>query len=168
MQISKIARVCQSDDVYFSYSEIPLVCSNGPSENYNLITDAYVAKPGYDLANEMGTECVFRLFSTIKARTGIGVDESVLFAVFSKGGETSETARQRQPASALCVYSMQRIEAVFMENIVACNRGSTFKVSALVLFSKSTFNIPGPRVVRAQHRLLAHKLQGERHAAHVS
>merc|ERR1719370_2359705 len=53
---SKLVRVCQDDNDYYSYTEIPIQCiskkKNG--KDYTLVQAAYVGKPGLMLANDMG------------------------------------------------------------------------------------------------------------------
>ena len=54
-QVSRIARICQRDALFHSYSEIPLECTTSTGDKYNVAVDAYVTKPGYKLAESLGT-----------------------------------------------------------------------------------------------------------------
>jgi hypothetical protein len=53
-QVSRIARICQRDALFHSYSEIPLECTSVTGDKYNVAIDAYVTKPGYQLAESLG------------------------------------------------------------------------------------------------------------------
>ncbi|VDK56805.1 unnamed protein product [Anisakis simplex] len=66
--ISKLVRVCTSDAHFWSYTEVPLECSQ-TNVTYNLLTDVYLSKPGYDLASSLG----------------ISVEDDILYAVFVEG-----------------------------------------------------------------------------------
>ncbi len=104
--ISKLVRLCQGDQHYYSYTEVPLSCrKNGV--DYNLVQDSYLAKPGYDLAQSLG----------------VTVEDYVLFAVFSQGDQHTITARTPTRNSGLCVFSIAMIDRIFLDNINLCNRG---------------------------------------------
>ncbi|XP_025831162.1 plexin-A2-like [Agrilus planipennis] len=106
--VSKLVRVCQDDENYYSYTEIPIDCTSDlqGGRNYNLVQAAYVAKPGSDLASDLG----------------ITAQDDVLYAVFSE----SDPSHSNQPSdlSALCVYSLKAIRRKFMQNIRNCFNGS--------------------------------------------
>lgn len=112
---SKLVRVCQDDENYYSYTEIPMACTGEGGKNfgYNLVQAAYVGKAGSILAGELG----------------ITAQDDVLFAVFSQ----SEAIHTNTPSelSGLCVYSLKSIRRKFMQNIKTCfsgvgNRGLDF------------------------------------------
>ncbi|KAL1129883.1 hypothetical protein AAG570_012827 [Ranatra chinensis] len=107
--ISKLVRVCQDDENYYSYTEIPLECIDSEGKKYNLVQAGYVGKPGSDLASNLG----------------ITAQDDVLFAVFSES-EQSEGEGSSKPSrfSALCVYSLKAIRRKFMQNIKTCFTGS--------------------------------------------
>lgn len=111
--ISKLVRVCNEDENYYSYTEIPIECggtqgSGGKSggTNFNLVQAAYVGKAGSDLAGVLG----------------ITPQDDVLYAVFSE----SDTPNSNVPSekSALCVYSLKAIRRKFMQNIKTCFSGN--------------------------------------------
>jgi len=106
--VSKLVRVCQDDNDYYSYTEVPIECNSENGSNYNLIQAAYVDKPGSDLATELG----------------IRAQDDVLFAVFAQS-DTSEGDVSAKPVarSALCVYSLKSIRRKFMNNIQRCFSG---------------------------------------------
>lgn len=107
--VSRLARTCINDANYDSYTEVTLQCvvedAEGNEIKYNLIQDAKVTAAGADLANTLG----------IDPRTPI------LIGVFrpSRG-----ITNHPQAHSALCMYSLQDIEAKFNENIHMCFNGS--------------------------------------------
>lgn len=98
--ISKLVRVCQEDSHYYSYTEIPIDCIG--ETKYNLVSAAYLGKPGTDLAENLG----------------ITAQDDVLYAVFSEGKDSQPSNR-----SALCVYSLKSIRRKFMQNIKSCFNG---------------------------------------------
>lgn len=104
---SKLVRVCHDDENYYSYTEIPIECSN-EKHNYNLVQAAYVGKPGSDLASALG----------------ITAQDDVLFAVFSESDKTEgDTSMKPSQSSALCVYSLKDVRRKFMTNIKNCFNG---------------------------------------------
>ncbi|XP_039297179.1 plexin-B-like isoform X1 [Nilaparvata lugens] len=103
--VTRLARVCIDDANYDSYTEVTLQCTMSGSD-YNLIQDAQLAKAGADLA----------------ASLAVDADDYVLAGSFSPSrGITDEP----QSESALCIFSMDDIEAKFNENIHMCFNGST-------------------------------------------
>ncbi|KAG6453851.1 plexin A3 [Manduca sexta] len=107
---SKLVRVCQDDEDYYSYTEIPIFCTGegeaGGNFEYNLVQAAFVGKAGSVLAAELG----------------ITAQHDVLFAAFSQ----SESINTNTPSnlSALCVYSLKAIRRKFMLNIKNCFSGN--------------------------------------------
>ncbi|XP_046596582.1 plexin-A4 isoform X1 [Neodiprion lecontei] len=101
--ISKLVRVCHDDQNYYSYTEIPIDCTN-ELRKYNLVQAAYAGKAGSDLAGHLG----------------ITAQDDVLFAVFSESNATTNRPSSR---SALCVYSLKAIRRKFMSNIQHCFAG---------------------------------------------
>lgn len=102
--ISKLVRVCHDDEHYYSYTEIPINCTNDGTY-YNLVQAAYVGKAGSVLAGDLG----------------ITAQDDVLFAVFSESNTTSSDIPKNH--SALCVYSLKAIRRKFMTNIQKCFSG---------------------------------------------
>lgn len=109
--VSRLARTCINDANYDSYTEVTLQClvkdpaSPGSVVNYNLIQDAKVTEAGAELAMSLG----------------IRTSDPVLVGVF---GPSRGITNEPQPRSAVCVYSLQDIEAKFNENIHMCFNGS--------------------------------------------
>ncbi|KAK7102707.1 hypothetical protein V1264_020889 [Littorina saxatilis] len=101
--ISKIFRVCQRDENFYSYVEVELKCSKGAT-NYNLVQAAYLGRPGKNLARQLK----------------IPTTEDVLFTVFSKGHDSSQNPTAE---SALCMYPMRKVRRIFTENIQKCFSG---------------------------------------------
>ena len=102
--ISKLVRVCHDDEHYYSYTEIPINCTNDGTY-YNLVQAAYVGKAGSVLAGDLG----------------ITAQDDVLFAVFSESNSTNSDVPKNH--SALCVYSLKAIRRKFMTNIQKCFSG---------------------------------------------
>ncbi|KAK0398213.1 hypothetical protein QR680_002480 [Steinernema hermaphroditum] len=100
---SKLVRLCKKDRDYLSYVEMPLECKAG-GVDYNLLVDIYVGKPGYDIARNLSIE----------------YSSDVLFAVFNRGEGDSKNASSTD--SALCVYTLDRINEEFRDTIVSCFR----------------------------------------------
>lgn len=96
--VTKLVRICQGDEHYWSYAEIPIECTNN-GEQYNLVQAAYLSKPTND--NRKNDE-----------------NGDVLYAVFSKGINGSPSNQ-----SALCTYSLESIEEKFRQNIQSCYDG---------------------------------------------
>lgn len=108
--VSRLARTCINDENYDSYTEVTLQCTvrnKNPNElvNYNLIQDAKIGEAGSELAGNLG----------------IDRGNHVLVGVFSPSRGISN---EPQAKSAVCVYSLQDIEAKFNENIHMCFNGS--------------------------------------------
>lgn len=105
--VSRLARTCINDANYDSYTEVTLQCMVQESElvNYNLIQDAKVSRAGAELAGNLG----------------INRGDDVLVGVFSP---SRGIGNEPQSKSAVCVYSLQDIEAKFNENIHMCFNGS--------------------------------------------
>jgi plexin A len=109
--VSRLARTCINDANYDSYTEVTLQClvrdpsSPGSMVSYNLIQDAKVTEAGADLAMSLG----------------IKTSDPVFVGVF---GPSRGISNEPQSRSAVCVYSLQDIEAKFNENIHMCFNGS--------------------------------------------
>ncbi len=100
---SKIVRLCIDDPRFYSYVEFPIGCTKDGVE-YRLIQDAYLAKPGRQLANSLG----------------VSEQEDILFTVFSQGQKN----RAKPPKeSALCLFTLTRIKEKIKERIQSCYRG---------------------------------------------
>ncbi|KAK4876218.1 hypothetical protein RN001_012640 [Aquatica leii] len=97
---SKLVRVCQYDEDYYSYTEVPIRCAitSQPGRNYNWAQAAYVSKVGSKLAKNLN----------------ITTKDDVLFVVFSESANNS---------SALCIYTLKNIQRKFTENIQKCFKG---------------------------------------------
>ncbi|KAF2368826.1 Plexin repeat [Trinorchestia longiramus] len=102
--ISRISRICISDDNYDSYTEISLEC-HGPGAGHNLVQDATIFDAGEDLALNLG----------------ISNGDQVMAVVFAKAQGHSDSP---QKSTALCVYSVKDIDARFNENIHMCFNGT--------------------------------------------
>ena len=103
--ISRISRVCISDDNYDSYTEITLECHDKRGNLYNLVQDAAIFRAGAHLAASMG----------------INEGDEVMLAAFSKAQGHSNNP---QKSTAMCMYSIKEIDVRFNENIHMCFNGS--------------------------------------------
>ncbi|XP_055015560.1 plexin-A1-like [Boleophthalmus pectinirostris] len=100
---SKIVRLCVDDPKFYSYVEFPIGCTKDGVE-YRLVQDAYLAKPGKQLAGSLG----------------ISEDEDILFTVFSQGQKN----RAKPPKeSALCLFTLRKIKEKIKERIQSCYKG---------------------------------------------
>lgn len=104
--ISRLARICQSDLSFQSYTELTLECKLG-SVNYNLMQDAQIAPAGSVLAKEL------------KLRSGS--QSMVLVASFAQSKDHTTRSSSK---SAICLFALDKIEAKFNENIQLCYNGS--------------------------------------------
>lgn len=102
--ITKLIRVCQGDEKFYSYTEVELVCEYNGAK-YNILQAAHKAKPGKYLAEAL-------LISTT---------DDVLFATFSIGKVNS---KEPLNDTAVCFYPLKAIKEVFTDNIVKCFKGS--------------------------------------------
>ncbi|XP_078273567.1 hepatocyte growth factor receptor isoform X2 [Rhinoraja longicauda] len=111
-----IIRLCTSDPYLHSYVEMPLECivsekrrkRSSDIEVFNIIQAAYAAKPGADLAEQMG----------------ISTEEDVLFAVFVQSKPESLELTNR---STVCAFSVESINRFFEIFIDKCQRESLAK-----------------------------------------
>lgn len=100
---SKIVRLCMDDPKFYSYVEFPIGCTKDGVE-YRLVQDAFLARPGRQLANSLG----------------ISENEDILFTVFSQGQKN----RAKPPKeSALCLFTLRKIKKKIKERIQSCYRG---------------------------------------------
>ncbi|KAF7711597.1 plexin-A1b [Silurus meridionalis] len=120
---SKIVRLCVDDPKFYSYVEFPIGCTKDGVE-YRLIQDAYLTKPGRQLANSLG----------------VSENEDILFTVFSQGQKN----RAKPPKeSALCLFTLRRIKEKIKERIQSCYRGEG-KLSLPWLLNKELACINSP------------------------
>uniref|UniRef100_A0A8C7Z3Z0 Plexin A4 n=1 Tax=Oryzias sinensis TaxID=183150 RepID=A0A8C7Z3Z0_9TELE len=101
---SKIVRLCKADTAFNSYVEVPIGCISGNVE-YRLLEAAYLSKAGAILARSLD----------------VTPDDDVLFAVFSKGQK--RRPRQASQDSALCVFSLRKINEKIKERLQSCYKG---------------------------------------------
>lgn len=100
---SKIVRLCVDDPKFYSYVEFPIGCTKDGVE-YRLVQDAYLARPGRQLANSLG----------------ISENEDILFTIFSQGQKN----RAKPPKeSALCLFNLKKIKEKIKERIQSCYKG---------------------------------------------
>lgn len=113
--LTRIARVCVSDQNYDSYTEITIQCKkrlntnendvDATEINYNILRDVKVTPAGQRLALQMGVKR----------------DDLVLVAAFSP---SKEITNEPQSKSAVCLYSLKDIDETFTENIHMCFNGT--------------------------------------------
>ncbi|XP_043976810.1 plexin-A1-like isoform X6 [Gambusia affinis] len=120
---SKIVRLCMDDPKFYSYVEFPIGCTKDGIE-YRLVQDAFLARPGRQLANSLG----------------ISENEDILFTVFSQGQKN----RAKPPKeSALCLFTLRKIKEKIKERIQSCYRGEG-KLSLPWLLNKELDCINSP------------------------
>lgn len=106
-KITFVARLCENDHHYYSYTELQLNCtvSVEQQENtYNKVQAAYLAKPGKVLARNI---------------TSSNLNDKVLFVVFS--------ADEDGGRSALCMYPLNSINSRLEEVIESCYIGEVLE-----------------------------------------
>ncbi|XP_076153290.1 plexin-B2-like [Alosa pseudoharengus] len=102
-----VARLCENDAHYYSYTELQLNCSS--SNKYNKIQAAHVAPAGAELARDL----------TAAGEHGtVEPDDLVVYAVFSSDEDAAGS-------SALCMYPLASINQALKRVISACynNKG---------------------------------------------
>ena len=98
LEISKIIQVCQKDQNYFSYLEIPIRCRTDNVE-YELITSVLVlANPGKEVKDSLGSK----------------PSEAILVASFSN---------RARKGSALTLFLMSDVRKVLTDNLRKCFSG---------------------------------------------
>ncbi|XP_061645508.1 plexin-A2 isoform X1 [Phyllopteryx taeniolatus] len=100
---SRIVRLCKDDRKFHSYVSLPIGCVKNGVE-YRLLQAAYLGKPG----------------SILAASLHIGVQDDVLFAVFSKG---QKQFHHPPDDSALCAFTIRDINARIKERLQSCYQG---------------------------------------------
>uniref|UniRef100_A0A8C1S019 Plexin b2a n=1 Tax=Cyprinus carpio TaxID=7962 RepID=A0A8C1S019_CYPCA len=106
-KITFIARLCEKDPHYYSYTELQLNCSVSTEQQkstYNKVQAAYLAKPGEVLAGKIIPS---------------NPNDKVLFAVFSADEDGGH--------SALCMYPLSSINARLEEVIESCYIGEVLQ-----------------------------------------
>lgn len=98
-KLSFVARLCDNDQNYYSYTELQLNCSM--DNVYNKVQAAYLASPGSVLAQNLSSSGT------------LPEDDKVLFAVFSKADGLE---------SALCMYPLSSINRRLKEAVESCYR----------------------------------------------
>lgn len=99
--LSFVARLCDNDPHYYSYTELQLNCSMDKGNVYNKVQAAYVTSPGPILAQSLNSS------------GDLPADDKVLFAVFSIADSLD---------SALCMYPLSSINRRLKEAIESCYR----------------------------------------------
>lgn len=102
--VTRLARICDSDAGYHTYTEVTISCA-ADGVDYNILQDAVVIKAGARLADEL--------------RVTRGSD--IFIGAFAAARDHTN---QPSTASAVCVYPLSDIEQKFAENIHMCYNGS--------------------------------------------
>ncbi|XP_077565510.1 plexin-B2-like isoform X2 [Stigmatopora nigra] len=127
--VTFVARMCEDDQSYYSYTELQLNCS--AANKFNKVQAAYVSTPGEVLAQNLSRS----------GRYGpVLASDKVLFVAFSS---------DREPGgSAVCMYPVRAINARLLEIIGACyGNGGLMDDKPAVYFpysSKSDGTCSGP------------------------
>ncbi|CAL8242316.1 unnamed protein product [Merluccius merluccius] len=109
-----VARMCENDHSYYSYTELQLNCS--ASNMFNKVQAAYVSEPGEVLAGNMSGSGQYE---------SVSATDRVLFITFSSDEDSTK--------SALCMYPLPAINQQLQEIIQACysEKGSINGTSAV-------------------------------------
>ena len=110
-----IIRICQRDNYYFSYLELPLKCKGTNGTNFNIGTSAYLTKPG-------------KFFAT---SSGIQASDEVLVVTFvqTNGGWNDSASK-----SGVCFYPVKEINEKLAADQKKCADGS---------YSREKYGLPG-------------------------
>ena len=100
-----IIRICQRDNYYFSYLELPLKCKGTNGTNFNIGTSAYLTKPGNFFAKS----------------SGIQASDEVLVVTFvqTNGGWNDPASK-----SGVCFYPVKEINEKLAADQKKCADGS--------------------------------------------
>ncbi|XP_022099343.1 hepatocyte growth factor receptor-like isoform X2 [Acanthaster planci] len=107
---SRIVRICTKDKSFYSYTEMELICNSQAGNVYNILRAAYVGKAGSNLGFPIGEDILFAIFSpsiSMESESGSGMLES----------------DQPGTDSALCVYSMSKINKRIKKGLQECFNG---------------------------------------------
>ncbi|XP_024140535.1 plexin-B2 [Oryzias melastigma] len=96
-----IARMCENDHSYYSYTELQLNCS--ATNKYNKAQAAFVGEPGQVLAKNL---------SSSNPNVKVSDQDKVLFVTF--------TSDEDPHSSAMCMYPLQAINDQFEQLTKAC------------------------------------------------
>ncbi|XP_070558886.1 hepatocyte growth factor receptor-like isoform X2 [Ptychodera flava] len=102
---SRLVRICNDDKGFYSYTELPLRCTDDDGQyDYNLAQAAYVGKPGEDLAESLR----------------IGANDDILFIVFAMSEGNTDIPSNK---SGLCIYPLKRVTKKFTNGLQNCFDG---------------------------------------------
>ncbi|XP_073687656.1 plexin-B2b [Garra rufa] len=96
-----VSRLCESDNHYYSYTELQLSC--GPKNRYNKVQASYLTEPGKELARAMSDSGEYG---------NVREWDKVLFVVASSEEGATE--------SALCMYPLKNINQKLLAIVTAC------------------------------------------------
>ncbi|KAK2152664.1 hypothetical protein LSH36_322g03037 [Paralvinella palmiformis] len=101
---TRIMRVCQKDQSFYSYVEVPLKCQPNFKKHFRILQTAYIGHPGKQVADALDLD----------------ENEEALFAVFTSSYEYSHIPKS---PSAICVYSLKQIAQTIKSNQQYCFQG---------------------------------------------
>ncbi|XP_014678457.1 PREDICTED: plexin-A1-like, partial [Priapulus caudatus] len=104
---SRLARVCQNDPTYFSYTEVPLECKRNGID-YQVAQAGFLGKAGVVLARDM---------------PGVRAGDAILTIVFARSEQGSAVVAP-QYGSAVCVFSLAEVEQKFYDAVQDCYLGA--------------------------------------------
>lgn len=106
--VSRLARVCDTDAGYHTYTEVTISCDSD-NHRYDILSDAHLSRAGPELAPLLG----------------IPEGDEILIGAFNTytSGDHMKSSSSVSP-SAICIYPMKYIESIFDANIHSCYNGS--------------------------------------------
>nr|CAB3263761.1 hepatocyte growth factor receptor [Phallusia mammillata] len=119
-----LVRVCQKDQVFYSYSEIILQCKGKTKKKYNLTIDAH-----FSYATKS-----FERHSCSSNDLNVHDDKSMLFVLAGTPAKSSSSQQDSTQGTVLCGYPMSSISAMFDKAVEDCSTNKRYDPGLEFLF----------------------------------
>ena len=100
-----IIRLCQQDNQYLSYVELPVECRSSNGKNFTIAQSAYLTKPGGHLSKSLGLQA----------------SDDVLVVAFFESSSGWDGSSQN---SAICLYPVKEINEGIASDLQKCVDGT--------------------------------------------
>jgi len=117
----RIVRVCQNDEVFYSYSELILSCKGKNKKRYNLTIDAHMSYVAKD-------------FLVMNGKSGSFNNKAFLFILAGSPSSPSGKEIKYSEGTALCSYAMSSIELAFEDAISECMKNRQYQLGLPFFF----------------------------------